>query len=72
MISPASREAITAIGPERLLFGSDCPIQEIGSQLRPIEVLGWEPPKGIGLDKHQVEGIFGDNLLSLLTKTGLR
>ena len=27
-------EGIAAIGPEGLLFGSDCPIQEIGSQLR--------------------------------------
>ena len=67
---PRIKEGIAAIGPERLLFGSDCPIQEIGSQLRPIEVLGWEPPMGMGLDAQQVEGIFGDNLLALLDKTG--
>lgn len=67
---PRIKEGIAALGSERLLFGSDCPIQEIGSQLRPIEVLGWEPPMGIGLDEHQVEGIFGDNLLALLAKSG--
>src|SRR5438270_284496 len=38
---PRIKEGIAALGSERLVFGSDCPIQEIGSQLRPIEVLTW-------------------------------
>jgi len=66
---PRIKEGIDALGPERLLFGSDCPIQEIGSQLRTLEVLGWEPPLGISLDPRKVEGIMGDNLTSLLTET---
>jgi predicted TIM-barrel fold metal-dependent hydrolase len=63
---PRIKEGISAIGSDRIIFGSDCPIQEIGSQLRVIEVLGWESPIGIGLPPHQVEGILGDNLLRLL------
>ena len=66
---PRIKEGIAMIGPERLMFGSDCPIQEIGSQMRPIEVLGWEPPMGMSLRPDQVEGILGDNLLALLAKS---
>jgi predicted TIM-barrel fold metal-dependent hydrolase len=63
---PRIKEGIAAIGPERLVFGSDCPIQEIGSQLRVIEVLTWEQPLGIKLSEAHAEGIMGDNLARLL------
>jgi len=63
---PRIKEGIAAIGSERLVFGSDCPIQEIGSQLRVIEVLTWEPPIGIRLPEAKAEGIMGDNLAALL------
>lgn len=63
---PRIKEAIAAVGVSRLIFGSDCPIQEIGSQLRTIEVLTWKPPLGIGLAEEDAEAIMGDNLSRLL------
>ena len=63
---PRIKEGIVAIGSERLVFGSDCPIQEMGSQLRVIEVLTWERPIGIKLPEGQAEGIMGDNIAALL------
>ena len=63
---PRIKEGVATLGPERLVFGSDCPINEVGSQIRPIEVLGWDEPMGMGLSDEQVEGILGNNLLSLL------
>ncbi len=63
---PRIKEGIAALGAERLVFGSDCPIQEIGSQLRVIEVLTWEPPLGIRLPVEKAEAIMGDNLATLL------
>jgi uncharacterized protein len=63
---PRLKEGIAAIGSERLVFGSDCPIQEIGSQLRNLEVLAWPGPIGIGLAQDLVEGMMGDNLAALL------
>jgi predicted TIM-barrel fold metal-dependent hydrolase len=63
---PRIKEGIAAIGSERLVFGSDCPIQEIGSQLRVIDVLTWAPPIGIRLSDDKAEGIMGDNIAKLL------
>jgi len=63
---PRIKEGIAAIGSERLVFGSDCPIQEIGSQLHVIDVLAWDPPIGIRLSPEKTEGIMGDNLAALL------
>jgi predicted TIM-barrel fold metal-dependent hydrolase len=63
---PRLKEGVAAVGHERLIFASDCPVQEIGSQLRTVEVLGWEPPLGIGLSPEAVEGIMGGNVASLL------
>lgn len=63
---PRIKEGIAAIGPHRFIFGSDCPVQEIGSQLRPLEVLMWEKPMGIDLDRRDAERIMGGNLAELL------
>jgi predicted TIM-barrel fold metal-dependent hydrolase len=63
---PRIKEAVQAVGAGRLIFGSDCPIQEMGSQLRPIEVLAWKPPIGMNLPETDVEKIMGDNMAGLL------
>ncbi|MBI3059576.1 MAG: amidohydrolase [Deltaproteobacteria bacterium] len=63
---PRIKEAVQAVGAGRLIFGSDCPIQEMGSQLRPIEVLAWKPPVGMNLPEADVERIMGDNMADLL------
>jgi hypothetical protein len=63
---PRIKEAVQAVGAGRLIFGSDCPIQEMGSQLRPIEVLAWKPPVGMNLPEADVEKIMGDNMVALL------
>jgi predicted TIM-barrel fold metal-dependent hydrolase len=63
---PRIKEGLAAIGPGRLVFGSDCPVQEMGSQLRVLEVLAWEPPLGVKLAPEAVEQIMGDNLARLL------
>jgi predicted TIM-barrel fold metal-dependent hydrolase len=65
---PRFKEGIEEIGAGRLIFGSDCPIQEMGSQLRPIEVLGWDEPIGINLPREEIDGILGNTLWSLIGK----
>ena len=65
-VLPRLKEAVAALGPERLLFGSDCPLLEIGSQLRTVEVLAWKPPLGMGLDERSVERIMGGNMAEIL------
>ncbi|MBI4491528.1 MAG: amidohydrolase [Chloroflexi bacterium] len=63
---PRIKEGLAALGPGRLVFGSDCPVQEMGSQLRVLEVLAWDPPLGARLAPEGVEQIMGDNLAALL------
>ena len=62
---PRIKEAYQAVGAERLLLASDCPIQEIGSQIRVIEVLAWPPPIGLGISEDEVEKILGGNAVKL-------
>lgn len=64
---PRIKEAVQTLGAGKLVFASDCPVQEMGSQLRPIEVLAWRPPLGINLPESAVEQIMGDNMAALLT-----
>src|SRR5207244_3245862 len=52
---PRVKEGVEALGAGRIAFGSDCPVQEMGSQLRTLEVLGWDPPIGIRLPAAQRE-----------------
>jgi predicted TIM-barrel fold metal-dependent hydrolase len=63
---PRIKEAVQTVGAGKLVFASDCPIQEMGSQLRPLEVLAWRPPMGINLPERAVEQIMGDNMAGLL------
>lgn len=63
---PRLLEAVRAIGPNRLVFGSDTPPQEPFSQVRLVECLSWRPPLGGSLVSEDVERILGDNLASLL------
>src|SRR3972149_5996849 len=62
---PRLKEAVAALGPERLLFGSDCPLLEMGTQMRNLEVLTWKPPIGMGLDEGALEKILGDNVAKI-------
>lgn len=63
---PRVKEGVEALGAGRIVFGSDCPVQEMGSQLRTLEVLGWDPPIGIRLPAEQRELLYGDNMAKLL------
>jgi predicted TIM-barrel fold metal-dependent hydrolase len=62
---PRLLEAVRTLGPDRLVFGSDCPPQDIYSQLRPVECLTWKPPLGVGLSDSDLEKIMGDNIARL-------
>jgi hypothetical protein len=42
----------------------------MGSQLRTLEVRGWDPPIGIALPADQRELLYGDNAARLLGLTG--
>lgn len=63
---PRVAEAVQAIGAERLVFGSDCPVQDPYSQLRIIETLTRDGPLGINLSESDMEAIMGNNLARLL------
>ena len=63
---PRLKEALAVIDPGRFVFASDCPIQEIGSQLRVLEVLAWEPPIGINLAREDLDKITGGTMWSLM------
>jgi hypothetical protein len=63
---PRIIEGVKAIGPERLVFGSDSPPQDIFSQIRVVECLHRKPPLGVELSDEQVLGILGGNLSRLL------
>lgn len=60
------KEAVNAVGPERVVFGTDTPAQEVGTWLRMVEVLCWDPPIGVNLSVEDREKIFGDNMAKLL------
>lgn len=63
---PRLKETVRAIGTKRLVFGSDAPIQEIGSQLRTVQVLAWRKPIGIELPRKELDGILGGNFAELI------
>jgi len=60
-ILPRLKDAVTALGPSRIMHASDCPVQEIGSQLRLLDVLGWDPPFGLSLASNDIEDLVGNN-----------
>jgi predicted TIM-barrel fold metal-dependent hydrolase len=63
---PRIKEALAVLDPGRLVFASDCPIQEMGSQLRVLEVLTWDPPIGIGLAHDDLDRMMGGTIWSLM------
>ncbi len=63
---PRVAEAVQEIGAARLVFGSDCPVQEPYSQLRIIETLTRPAPLGVNLSDDDMEAIMGGNLAGLL------
>ena len=63
---PRVAEAVLAIGAGRMVFGSDCPVQDPYSQLRIIETLTRDGPLGINLSESDMEAIMGNNLARLL------
>jgi predicted TIM-barrel fold metal-dependent hydrolase len=68
-VLPRLLEAARALGPSRLVFGSDTPPMEPFSQLRVVECLAWDPPLGVKWSEAQVEQVMGDNLAALLKLT---
>jgi predicted TIM-barrel fold metal-dependent hydrolase len=63
-------EAVHTIGPERVIFGSNCPPLEPTQQLLNVEeALTLDPPIGMGASVEDTRRIMGGNLAELL---GLR
>lgn len=60
-------EAVHSIGPERMLFGSNCPPLEPTQQLLNVEeALTLDPPIGMGLSFEDTRKVMGGNLARLL------
>lgn len=64
-ILPRIKDAVSVLGAERVLHASDCPIQEMGSQIRLLEVLAWDPPIGMSARPEDVELLLGGNALRM-------
>lgn len=64
---PRVIEGCKAVGPERLIFGSDSPPQDIFSQLRVVECLSRNPPLGVNLPEEDIFKILGGNLERLMS-----
>ena len=60
-------EAVHSIGPERVVFGSNCPPMEPTQQIMNVEgALSMEPPIGMALPAEGVMKVLGGNLARLL------
>jgi predicted TIM-barrel fold metal-dependent hydrolase len=66
---PRVIEGVRTLGPDRLIFGSDSPPQEIYSQLRTVTNLHRKPPLGVSLSEEDVLKILGGNLARLMKLT---
>ena len=63
-------EAVHAIGPERVIFGSNCPPLDPSQQLLNVEeALSLDPPIGMSLDEEGIHMVMGGNLARLLNLT---
>jgi uncharacterized protein len=61
-------EAVHTIGPERVIFGSNCPPLEPTQQLMNVEeALTLDPPIGMALPEDDVMKILGGNLKNILS-----
>ncbi len=65
---PRLKDAVGALGAGRLVFGTDCPFSEIGSEMRNIQALTWEPPVGVEMSVDAAEGVLGGNAMMLLAQ----
>ena len=63
---PRLREGVNSVGPERLIFGTDCPPLDMGGHLRNIEALGFPKPLGVGLKEEQLDLILSGNIARLM------
>lgn len=60
-------EAVHSVGPERVIFGSNCPPLEPTQQLLNVEeALTLEPPIGMSLSAADTRKVMGSNLAGLL------
>jgi predicted TIM-barrel fold metal-dependent hydrolase len=60
-------EAVHSVGPERVIFGSNCPPLEPTQQLLNVEeALTLEPPIGMSLSAEGTRKVMGSNLAGLL------
>ena len=60
-ILPFVVQAIGAVGTDRLLHASDCPVLDMGNQLHNVSLASLAPPLGCNLADDELEGIMGDN-----------
>ena len=61
-------EAVHSIGPDRVIFGSNCPPLEPTQQLMNVEeALTLDPPVGMALAQDGVRKILGGNLANILS-----
>jgi predicted TIM-barrel fold metal-dependent hydrolase len=65
-VTPMMLRAIAVLGPDKFVFGSDCPPSDMGTWLRVIEVLCWDPPWGAKLSVEDRAKILGSNMAKLL------
>lgn len=64
-IFPRLREAVRTIGCEKLIFGSDAPVNDITAQAMVVAGLMQPPPVGIGLKEEDAGKIFSGNIAKL-------
>jgi predicted TIM-barrel fold metal-dependent hydrolase len=65
-ILPRIKDAVKIVGPDRVLHATDCPVQEMGSQLRLLDILRREAPIGISLADADAALLLGGNAMRLL------
>jgi uncharacterized protein len=56
------KDAVKAMGPDKLIFGSDAPVNDIWTQAMLVSGLHHKPPLGTGLDEEGLAKIFGGNI----------
>jgi uncharacterized protein len=66
---PRLLEFTKLLGPDKILFASDCPPNEPGVSLRMLEVLTWDPPLGMKLGEEDLEKILGGNISKLIGRS---
>ena len=60
------KEAVNALGPERLVFASDCPVNDMWSWITTVRSLALKAPLGIGLSMESIDKILGGNFAKLV------